>query len=70
MTERTLENKVAAAYHHGRMDYLADIPFNAKTPLRVYAGLREEEQAHITEAYTNGYMSEVLMLSLPDWSPA
>lgn len=55
---RTLENKVKAAYQHGRMDYLAGAPCNAETPLVVYRDLNEKQKIQVSLAYIGGWKDQ------------
>jgi len=73
MTERTLSNKIIAAYTHGRMDFLAGAPCKAETPLIVYRDLTEKQKIQVSLSWIGGWndqMNESLMQSLPDGSPA
>jgi len=70
---RTLENKIIAAYQHGRLDFLAGAPCNAETPLFVYRDLTEKQKIKVSLAWIGGWndqMNESLMQALPDGSPA
>ena len=69
MTERTLESKVAAAYHHGRMDFRAGAPCNPETPLFVYRDLNEKQKIQVMGSWVSGWkdqMNESLLQALPD----